>query len=711
MSGNSSTAKCDLCMNGDGWQGNTMVRCTSCQVTVHKECYGLETYQGSTFICWACRAVGKKFQVDDRDSRGRRRMILQESRPTKCDLCSHDEGIHAMHPLYDNGGEGGRQLYDPKSDRLVWAHTLCAFVLTNSGLMYGCLQDGSCGEDDDPDISDDERSINPEAEKPSEGNFGDEPPVHHFVYYVEGRANQYYLNAVKERQNALTCDICERDDTKDGIFRIPIQCCAYDEDENKTFRKAHSDESENCCSQSFHVGCARWGDPRGVQRVFYDPTNDPNMRCRAEYCCLHAKQVDEYLQKGTQKGKDHAIRENAKMNRRPSKEKSTYRQMKELLNSASNDIPQEIALPGVPKSKKRTTPGDSLLPILENVGSKERATSKTVSAATSKAPPTKKRPNDDLIGQQIGETKKKKPKWHDGFDRSDAAALKDVVRPLLKDNRRELANSRSVVKESQVEQIAKDLLEKQAEQEQRKDRIPGFLKGARKFWRRRYSELTKQDFDDVWNQAKGKFQKSLEEAVAAEKKASAAAAAAAEAAKALKPLRSSDDQNDNSRDSSRETSEAILKPRNQKIAIDLTDEKEPSLVLVRQVCLESIEPDVEPFIDLEKDDESTETEAEQDDIGPIPGVHSSDEESEPEHMTRSDLTHTAAAATSRLVGDSLQDEKQHAQDQDQSKKSDSIRKKKNGGPKNPYSHLVIGRNFKIGTEFAFDDWNELTTPF
>ena len=77
---------------------------------MHKECYGWGDYDKDSFRCLACDAVGKRFQVDGKYKDGTRMTLEQKERPKHCELCSIDTGIHAMHPLFDNHGQKGRQI-------------------------------------------------------------------------------------------------------------------------------------------------------------------------------------------------------------------------------------------------------------------------------------------------------------------------------------------------------------------------------------------------------------------------------------------------------------------------------------------------------------------------------------------------------------------------------------------------------------------------
>jgi len=192
--------KCDICRKPDGFWGHNLQQCQTCHVLVHELCYGMpETNTKDVhFVCRACRAVGVEVEVnvpsivggvvgddDDKDpcstntSTGRRHRewIKQETRPTVCVLCSHDKGIHAMHPLLDVHGPEGRQLtwngrvkpqhhhhqlhhhqqqQQQAQPQLAWVHTLCASVICSNastrGCVYGCDKNGNYyGDEDDED--------------------------------------------------------------------------------------------------------------------------------------------------------------------------------------------------------------------------------------------------------------------------------------------------------------------------------------------------------------------------------------------------------------------------------------------------------------------------------------------------------------------------------------------------------------------------------
>jgi hypothetical protein len=232
----SARNRCDICGMRDGFQNLSMIHCKTCNLEVHKECYGVNTYKKDSFECWACRAVGQSFQVEDYDDDGNRLEIVQEKRPKACALCSVTDGLHAMHPLYDIHGPRGRQVYlEDSEDKLVWVHSLCALFLTRKGFTFGCSRygdyhgqesDSSVGDDDDDD---DERSLNPELidETLENSDYGEAAPIHHFIYrggkYCDD--NDKDIELIRLRMKKLKCFVCGSDDSSKDVFRIALQVC------------------------------------------------------------------------------------------------------------------------------------------------------------------------------------------------------------------------------------------------------------------------------------------------------------------------------------------------------------------------------------------------------------------------------------------------------------------------------------------------------
>lgn len=317
---------CDICQMSDRFKDMALLQCQDCGVHVHDRCYGIdETKYGQRnfkLTCWACLAVGTKVKVREKDPfTNKRRVFPQPRRPTECCLCSIQDGVHAMHPVFDSHGTRGRQILLPPDDetgarKLAWCHTLCALTINSvrptKGCFYACTSRGFYSSDDLEHISDSE-SVN--------SDLADEAVVanqHHYVYWghyerlrgeeVDDWGKKFYV----AKSSKLRCSFCGKDDDKmimlDGkemfsSLRIPLQCTAKNRDEFEDFRKYHGGYEP--CYQALHAGCAMWGcnedgEKSNIRRLYYFPGLEhstkkiekyPVVEC---YCDLHAK--DLFLQ-------------------------------------------------------------------------------------------------------------------------------------------------------------------------------------------------------------------------------------------------------------------------------------------------------------------------------------------------------------------------------------------------------------------------------
>lgn len=254
-------------------------------MAIHEECYGLDStgIKNPNFQCHACQAVGTK--IKGQFQNGSKMTILQEKRPTECVLCAVSDGTHAMHALYRSHGPNGRQLILPAGrhapERLAWVHSLCALTVCNHRGTRG----GVYGADVD-------------------GNYeGDDGTMHHFVMCglsndPEDRA--WIQNLVEHR--SLQCYICGHHDKSAGRnLRVPLQCCAGDDEEYEEFKQFHLQIGEPC-TQAMHVGCAMWLGAKGRTRVpravwFYpgvlEREDGEYLEPATEiFCNLHARQTD-----------------------------------------------------------------------------------------------------------------------------------------------------------------------------------------------------------------------------------------------------------------------------------------------------------------------------------------------------------------------------------------------------------------------------------
>lgn len=346
--------KCDMCGFKDGHSNLHILHCTECNVYVHRECYGVTEVTDTEFVCFACDAVGKKFEavevwkvppnVDDKCTTTATTLqngnfnvitktVKQRTRPVECALCSVKDGIHCMHPLMDNHGQVGRRLYQQGGngrEELVWAHSLCAYFIASPALSmtYGCTSDGAYepkaddASDDSMDeeeldeyLDGDKRPANPELVDTSrfDKTYGAEA-IHYFRYYLrppggwvgedEGNSKlSPYFQSIVQRQEYLKCSICGKSDKREDFvgqymnLRIPVQCKANERDERNELKKKHGDKET--CFQAFHVGCAKWGgsNPHNLRRVYFYPGDGNTEVVDCLYCNRHAQDLDSSYQK------------------------------------------------------------------------------------------------------------------------------------------------------------------------------------------------------------------------------------------------------------------------------------------------------------------------------------------------------------------------------------------------------------------------------
>lgn len=86
------------------------------------------------------------------------------------------------------------------------------------------------------------------------------------------------------------------------------------------------------------------------------------------------------------------------------------------------------------------------------------------------------------------------------LDSSTAVAVNAGDRPTLKNNRRELAEQKSKVTDAKVEMVLDDLLKKVPDPSDKEA-----AKGRKLFWKRQFSELTKDDFIQIFEEATQKY--------------------------------------------------------------------------------------------------------------------------------------------------------------------------------------------------------------
>jgi hypothetical protein len=90
------------------------------------------------------------------------------------------------------------------------------------------------------------------------------------------------------------------------------------------------------------------------------------------------------------------------------------------------------------------------------------------------------------------------------LDPSIAVAVNAGDRPTLKNSRKELAAQKSKVTVDMIQLVLTDLLEKIKKTSDRVE-LNATIKGRKLFWKREFSELTKEDFKEIWDEVKRKY--------------------------------------------------------------------------------------------------------------------------------------------------------------------------------------------------------------
>lgn len=355
--------KCDICCRKADWKGMCMQQCHSCGVCVHEECYGVPTEKNVKWKCMACQSVGTIIE-GHKLSNGKLKKIKQEKRPVECTLCAVRDGVHAMHALYHDYGADGRQVILPKGgqlpQRLAWVHTLCALTVCShrgtQGSVYGCDKNGDYEGDD---------------------------IIHHFVMCGlssdDDEGDELWVKMLNDHRS-LMCTLCGQHETTAGRnLRVPLQCCAGDEDEFPEFKKYHETIGDPC-TQAMHVGCAMWGfkgsRPLYRRMWFYPGSAEQDEEGKYQnpvteiYCDLHARQV---------KGVVHGLKES----------KSTGGLLRYTRDDGSKPVPTSVLPEYTSPSVERRASHDY------SKGGKPKApmrpssdASKTMQSSKSKSPTT-----------------------------------------------------------------------------------------------------------------------------------------------------------------------------------------------------------------------------------------------------------------------------------------------------------------------------------
>ncbi|KAG7344146.1 hypothetical protein IV203_022154 [Nitzschia inconspicua] len=525
---------CEICSYGPDHRGMQLIQCIECRIYLHVECYFADNGDGyvdksRVFMCIACQSVGRTVQAVETHCSNDYHLIMQKERPLQCELCSVQDKMTAMHPIYDYHGYSGRQLClkdNYGTHRLAWAHTLCCLYLTRNGLLYGFRLNGRY-QDRDEFAESEEDSEPPDTREPNptsvvtpefKAKALHSGAIVYYRYYAPFKTEKnredldFHRRATHDHKISLKCQFCGSNDRDRYCFRIPQQCVAgtaWEFDWKGSGRvqmegALHPDITKQSCVLAFHVGCARWGlpNPNNIQRVHWWHKDD-NEACL--YCTKHANDVGITLPMSPHENREafNSTKKSTVVQANDNAQsKFDITNMKIFQIPRKSSASQQPFVAPKPIKRKRLVDGVMVAPsqsIPRKTGQKlDHGPIARISETPGLASLTQ-------VGTRRGCKRGRKSKdRYEELDSSAAVAVNACDRPTLKNNRRELAEHQSNVTEAKVQKVLDDLLENVPESND-KDAIHISLKGRKQFWKREFSELTNGDFKKVFEGALTKF--------------------------------------------------------------------------------------------------------------------------------------------------------------------------------------------------------------
>jgi hypothetical protein len=247
----------------------------------------------------------------------------------------------------------------------------------------------------------------------------------------------------------------------------------------------------------------------------YFSSKDPDAEA-CLYCTTHAKDIGIMLPPQPTKPRDLKIRlMELKIQKKSDAQKAKFThnkgQSKETTSDktqsgsrkSSGSIPSSSSFKSI--KRKNVSQIVDLGNILPSMSIPRKKKEKPESISVSKPADVVGQPSQVSAGARRGRQWGRKPR--DRFaelDSSIAVAVNAGDRPTLKNSRKELAAQKSKVTADMIQLVLNDLLEKIKDKSERGE-LNATIKGRKLFWKREFSELTKDDFKEMWDEVKRKY--------------------------------------------------------------------------------------------------------------------------------------------------------------------------------------------------------------